>query len=100
MSLLDNLKGVAAKDAQMIAEAEQMMGPEPDTMGFIKNVFWGRIHTDTVYPYPQPTAEEKIKADKLLADLDDYLETSTRRSRSTSRRRSRSGATTGSSRSA
>ena len=73
MSLLDNLKGVAAKDAQMIAEAEQMMGPEPDTMGFIKNVFWGRIHTDTVYPYPQPTPEEKIKADKLLADLDDYL---------------------------
>src|SRR6056297_1423630 len=51
MSILSNMKGVAAKDQQMIREAETMMGPEPEEMGFIKNMFWGRIREDLVFPY-------------------------------------------------
>ena len=51
-----------------------MMGPEPEEMGFIKNMFWGRIREDLVFPYPEPSAAEKAKCENLLDDLDDYLE--------------------------
>ena len=74
MSVLSNMKGVAAKDQQMIRDAETMMGPEPEEMGFIKNTFWGRIREDVVFPYPEVSADEKAKCDRLLAELDDYLE--------------------------
>ena len=74
MSLLNTLKGVSARDQKMIAEAETMMGPEPDEMGFIKNLFWGRVREDLVFPYPQVSAAEKAKADALLAELEAYLD--------------------------
>ena len=67
MSVLSNMKGVAAKDQQMIRDAETMMGPEPEEMGFIKNMFWGRIREDVVFPYPEPSAAEKAKCDDLVA---------------------------------
>ncbi len=74
MSILSNMKGVGAKDQQMIRDAEMMMGPEPEEMGFIKNMFWGRIREDLVFPYPEVSAAEKAKCDSLLARLDDYLQ--------------------------
>ncbi len=74
MSILSQMKGVAAKDQQMIQDAESMMGPEPEEMGFIKNMFWGRIREDLVFPYPQVSAAEKATCDELLERLDDYLE--------------------------
>lgn len=74
MSLLDRLKGVSEKDQQMIKDTETMFGPEPEEMGFIKNVFWGRIREDVVFPYPQQSADQKERTDKLLAELEDYLE--------------------------
>ncbi|MDX1531798.1 MAG: acyl-CoA dehydrogenase family protein, partial [Rhodothermales bacterium] len=73
MSLLTKMKGVSEKDQQMIQEAETMMGPEPEEMGFIKNTFWGRIREDVVVPYPEQAPAEKAKTDTLLAELDDYL---------------------------
>ena len=74
MSLLNNLKGVSARDQQMIQEAETMLGPEPDEMGYIKNLFWGRIREELVFPYPEVSAEEKAKTDALLARLNAYLD--------------------------
>ena len=58
----------------MIKDTETMFGPEPEEMGFIKNVFWGRIREDVVFPYPQQSADQKERTDKLLAELEDYLE--------------------------
>ncbi len=75
MSVLSNMKGVQARDQQMIREAETMFGPEPDTMGFIKNLFWGRVREDLVFPYPEVSKDEKAKADALLAELNAYLDT-------------------------
>ena len=69
------MKGVSARDQQMIKEAETMLGPEPDEMGFIKNVFWGRVREELVFPYPQVSAAEKAKTDALLAELNAYLDT-------------------------
>jgi len=74
MSLLNSLKGVSARDQQMIRETETMMGPEPEEMGFIKNLFWGRVREELVLPYPEPSAEEKAKCDRMLAELEDYLD--------------------------
>ena len=75
MSVLSTMKGVAARDQQMIRDAETMLGPEPETMGFVKNLFWGRVREDLVFPYPEVSKAEKAKADALLAELSVYLET-------------------------
>src|SRR5690606_3173008 len=74
MSLLDKLKGVSAADQRMIQETEAMIGPEPEEMGFIKNLFWGRIREDLVFPYPEVSAEEQERTDRLIAELEDYLD--------------------------
>ena len=69
------MKGVQARDQQMIREAETMFGPEPETMGFIKNLFWGRVREDLVFPYPEVSKAEEAKADALVAELNAYLDT-------------------------
>ncbi len=74
MSLLDKMKGVSARDQEMIRDTEVMFGPEPEEMGFIKNIFWGRIREDLIHPYPQVSAEEEAKCEILLAELTEYLE--------------------------
>lgn len=73
MSLLNSLKGVSEKDQKMIRETETMFGPEPEDMGFIKNLYWGRVREELVFPYPEQSADQKAKTEKLLAELDDYL---------------------------
>jgi len=70
---LSKMKGVAERDRKLIEDAEKMMGPEPEEMGFVKNLFWGRVLEDMVFPYPESTPEEVAKCDQLLAALDDYL---------------------------
>lgn len=71
---LSEMKGVAERDRKLIIDAEKMMGPEPEEMGFVKNLFWGRVREEMVFPYPETTPEEVAKCDQLLAALDDYLE--------------------------
>jgi alkylation response protein AidB-like acyl-CoA dehydrogenase len=73
MADLKTMKGVAARDLKMIADAEALLGPEPSTMGFVKNLFWGRIREDRVFPYPEYPARERQECDELLARLDQYL---------------------------
>ena len=34
-SLADSLKNVSEKDRKQIKDAEEMLGPDPETMGFI-----------------------------------------------------------------
>src|SRR5262245_39932252 len=70
---LKNLKGVSEQDRRMIADAEALLGPEPSSMGFVKNLFWGHLRQELVFPYPQVSADEKKVCDDLLARLDAYL---------------------------
>lgn len=74
MADLKTLKGVADKDRKMIEDAEALLGPEPSTMGFVKNLFWGNIREDLVFPYPACDPQETARCDQLLARLDAYLE--------------------------
>ena len=70
---LSNLKGVSARDQQMIRDTEAMLGPEPSEMGFVKNLFWGNFREELVFPYPKVDPEEKQTCDMLLARLEEYL---------------------------
>ena len=71
---LSDIKGVSEEDQQMIQNIESMMGPEPEDMGFIKNVFWGRVREDLLFPYPRESDEERERCDALLEELEEYLE--------------------------
>ena len=47
-NLADNLKNVSEKDRKQIEQAQEMLGPDPDTMGFIKNLFWGNYRSSRI----------------------------------------------------
>jgi alkylation response protein AidB-like acyl-CoA dehydrogenase len=71
--LAKDLKNISEKDRKQIEQAQEMLGPDPKTMGFVKNVFWGNFREDLVFPYPTQPAEETARCDQLLAELDAYL---------------------------
>ena len=72
---LANLKNISEKDRKQIEQAQEMLGPDPRTMGAVKNYFWGNFREDLAFPYPTVSAEETAKCDQLLAALDHYLKT-------------------------
>ena len=72
--LAKDLKNVSEKDRKQIEQAQEMMGPDPETMGFMKNLFWGNFRDDLIFPYPEVAADEVARCDQLLAELDAYLE--------------------------
>jgi hypothetical protein len=61
MADLKTMKGVSEKDRKMIADAEALLGPEPDSMGAVKNLFWGLFREDLYFPYPEQDAEESAR---------------------------------------
>ncbi len=75
---LKEMKGVSERDKQMIADAEQILGPEPSTMGAVKNFFWGNLRDELYFPYPEiskTSPEETAECDELVAKLEEYLRT-------------------------
>ena len=73
MADLKDMKGLSEKDRKTLEEAEALLGAEPKTMGFAKNLFWGRFREDLVLPYPEVSADETARCDQLLAELEEYL---------------------------
>jgi acyl-CoA dehydrogenase family member 9 len=71
--LTQQLKNVSEKDRKQIQDAQEMLGPDPARMGFIKNLYWGNFREELVLPYPEISPEETARCDQLLAELDDYL---------------------------
>ncbi len=71
---LDQLKNVSEKDRKQIEQAQEMLGPDPEKMGFFKNLFWGNFREDLVLPFPEVHPDEVRRCDELLARLDEYLE--------------------------
>jgi alkylation response protein AidB-like acyl-CoA dehydrogenase len=72
MADLKSMK-MSDKDRKLIEDAESLLGPEPTKLGFVKNMFWGNLRDDLVFPYPIQEAKETAECDQLLARLDDYL---------------------------
>ena len=73
MAVLNDLKNLSEEDRKLIQAAEMMLGPEPAEMGFVKNIFWGNIVEEMVFPYPCVNDEEKRRCDQLLGKVDKYL---------------------------
>ncbi|MCH2149300.1 MAG: acyl-CoA dehydrogenase family protein, partial [Phycisphaerales bacterium] len=71
--LVDKLKNISEKDRKQIEDAQEMLGPDPETMGFIKNLFWGNYRESLVFPFPEEDDQERIRCDELLEALDAYL---------------------------
>ena len=71
--LVDKLKNVSAEDRKQIEQAQEMLGPDPDTMGFIKNLFWGNVREELVLPFSAEPEDERARCDELLSRLDAYL---------------------------
>ena len=71
--LAADLKNLSERDRKQIQKAQEMLGPDPERMGFIKNIFWGSLREDLVFPYPEVSPEEVARCDQLLAALDDYF---------------------------
>src|SRR4029453_17224272 len=74
MADLKDLKGVSDRDRKLIEDAEAMLGPEPSSMGFVKNLFWGNFGEELLFPYPRQDPAEAPRCDQLIAALDAYLE--------------------------
>src|ERR1043165_257701 len=72
MADLKSMK-MSAQDRKLIEDAEALLGPEPSKMGFVKNLFWGNLRQELVFPYPQVPADEKARCDALLAKLEQSL---------------------------
>ena len=70
---LAQMKGVSEKDKKMIEDAEALLGTQPDSIGAIKSLFWGRTRNDLLFPYPAYDRTEKSRCDELLSRLDDYM---------------------------
>ena len=73
---LKKMKGIASRDAEMIADAEQILGPEPSTMGAVKNLFWGNFREELYFPYPEiakTSPEETAECDQLVAQVEEYM---------------------------
>ncbi|NBX26001.1 MAG: acyl-CoA dehydrogenase [Planctomycetes bacterium] len=76
VNLAKELKNISEKDRKQIEQAQEMLGPDPSTMGLVKNYFWGNFREEIIFPYPAGApADETARCDQLLASLDHYLRT-------------------------
>ncbi len=75
MADLKNMKGIREKDRKLLEEAESILGAEPESMGVTKNMYWGNIREELLFPYPDQTPDETAACDQLLAELEEYLRT-------------------------
>ena len=73
-NLQKELKKVSKKDREYIQSGLDLLGPDPTSLGHIKNLFYGNINESLVFPYPEPSDEEQAQCNALLAKLDDYLQ--------------------------
>jgi alkylation response protein AidB-like acyl-CoA dehydrogenase len=70
---LRDLKNISDKDRKQLQQTEEMLGPDPASIGFIKNLFWGNFRQELVLPYPEVDPSEVKRCDRLLEQLDGYL---------------------------
>ncbi|MEX0745443.1 MAG: acyl-CoA dehydrogenase family protein [Phycisphaeraceae bacterium] len=63
------------QDRQEFERARDLIEPGPgQEAGFVRSLFFGRLHFDRLLPYPQQDPDEAARTDALLARLDAFLE--------------------------
>src|SRR5260370_18660152 len=62
------------QDQEQIGKAQDHLGDAPvGDLGFVKSLFFGRLHLDKLNPYPVQDAQEAKRLDELLAKVDAFL---------------------------
>ena len=62
------------RDIEQMEKAKDLMKETPlDQMGFVRNMFFGRLRVDKLMPYPIQDADEARRTDELLEKLDVFL---------------------------
>src|ERR1700712_234853 len=61
------------QDQEQLEKAQDLLEGASSEQGFIKSLFFGRLHLDELMPYPKQSAEEKERTDVLLVQVDAFL---------------------------
>src|SRR5687767_1075833 len=62
------------RDQEEMEKAKDLLESAPSAeMGFVKNLFFGRLKLDAVMPYPKVDPEEAKRVDEIIAKLDPFL---------------------------
>jgi len=62
--------------AQQKQQAEELLGAEPEKMGFAKALFFGQFNTALLFPYPELKPQEKPIVEEAVAQVRRYAEQS------------------------
>jgi acyl-CoA dehydrogenase family protein 9 len=61
-------------DQEQFEKTKDLIDPgPPQEMGFARSLFFGRMPTEQILPYPKQDAEEARRTDALIARLDTFL---------------------------
>jgi alkylation response protein AidB-like acyl-CoA dehydrogenase len=60
-------------DQEQFEKAQDLMGVEAKEFGFVKSLFFGRLRSEQVLPYPQQDPDEVRRTDELIARLEAFL---------------------------
>src|SRR5438445_1257573 len=62
------------QDQEQIEKAQDLLEGAPvSEPGFVKSLFFGRLHLDKVMPYPKQDPADAARVEGLLADVDQFL---------------------------
>lgn len=59
---------------KQIQQAEELLFSGPQKAGFAKELFFGRFRAESVFPYPQLSAEDQAAGDNAVAEVKDFCE--------------------------
>src|SRR4051812_49387875 len=60
-------------DQEQMDKARDLIETAPRDIGFAKSMFFGRIKSELVLPYPRQADDEVRRTDELIAKLDAFL---------------------------
>src|SRR5438128_1792340 len=61
-------------DQEQMEKAQDLLEGAPvGERGFVKNLFFGRLHLEKLMPYPKPSADENARCEALLTQVDAFL---------------------------
>lgn len=62
-------------DQEQFDKAKDLIESDVRELGFVKSLFFGRIRSDQILPYPRQDADEQLRTDELIVRLDAFLKT-------------------------
>jgi len=67
------MRKLSRADQEQFEKAKDLIESESKEIGYMKSLFFGRLDSDKVLPYPQQDADEARRTDELIARLDTFL---------------------------